>query len=136
MNLGSMDKMIITSSESKDILGRSVNRLITSLSLKDKTRPKKYKKARYSIRNFSMKDLSKIIREFDKLTYKSYDRRRPKHEPTDSCFYLVMNIPKCMVRDDALNSHVYSKRRLPMLSHTFLVQQTTPTPEPHRGLNK
>ena len=58
--------------------------MITSLVSKAKARPKKYKNARYAIRNVNMKEFSKIIREFDKSTYESYERRRPKHEPTDS----------------------------------------------------
>ena len=58
----------------------------TTLGLKAKARPKKYKKARYATRNISKKDLSKIIRDFEKLPYESYERRRPKHEPTDSYF--------------------------------------------------
>ena len=39
-----LDKMKVTSSESKDYLGRSGKGLITSLGIKDKARPKKYKK--------------------------------------------------------------------------------------------
>ena len=39
----SLDKMRITSSESKDKLGRSGKVLITSLSLRAKTRQQKYK---------------------------------------------------------------------------------------------
>ena len=65
-------------------MGISGKGLITYLGLKSKTSPNKYKKSRYAIINISMKDLSKIIREFEKLLYKSYERRRPKHEPTDS----------------------------------------------------
>ena len=57
-----------------------------------------------------MNDLSNIIREFEKLTYKSYERRRPKHEPTDSYFYLAIQISKCMMRADTLNSHIYPVR--------------------------
>ena len=57
-----------------------------------------------------MKDLSKIIREFENLLYKSYERRRPKHEPTDSYFYLARQLAKCMTRADALNSHIYPVR--------------------------
>ena len=68
------------------------------------------KKARYSIRNFSKKDLSKIIREFEKLSYKIYERRRPKHEPTDSYFYLSRQLTKCMMRAVSLHSHVYPVR--------------------------
>ena len=41
LNFGSLDKMIITSSELKDILGRPGKGLITSLGLKSKSRPKK-----------------------------------------------------------------------------------------------
>ena len=84
MKFESLDKIIITSSESKDNLGRSVKGFIASLGLKDKARPKKYKKARYVIIYFSKNDLSKIIREFDRLPYKRYERIRPKHESTDS----------------------------------------------------
>ena len=41
LNFGSLDKMRITSSEPKYILGRSGKGLITSLGLKAKTSPKK-----------------------------------------------------------------------------------------------
>ena len=89
--------MKITSSESKDNFGISGNGLITSQGLKDKSRPKKYKKSRYAIRNFSKKDLSKMIREFEKLPYESYNRKRPRHEPTDRYFYLARHLEKCMM---------------------------------------
>ena len=85
----SLDKMIIASSESKDNSGRSENGLIAYLGLKSKYRPNNYKKARYAIGNVSKKDLSKIIREFEKLPYESYERKSPNHEPTDSYFYLA-----------------------------------------------
>ena len=107
---GSMDKMRIISSEPKDNYGRSGKGLITSLGLKAKTSPHKYKKARHAIENFSMKDLSNIIRKFDKSPYKSYERKRPKHEPTDSKFYLARQLAKCIMRADDLNSHVYPVR--------------------------
>ena len=64
LKFGSLDKMGITSSEPKDNLGISGKGLITSLGLKAKSRPKKYKKSRYAIRNISMRELSNIIREF------------------------------------------------------------------------
>ena len=76
--------MRITSSEPRYNLGRSGNGLITYLGLKSKTIPNKYKNVRYAIINVSMKDLSKIIREFEKLPYRIYEMRRPKHDPTDS----------------------------------------------------
>ena len=52
-----LEKMRITSSESKVKLGRSEKGLITSLGLKTKTTPKKCKNARYAIVNISKKDL-------------------------------------------------------------------------------
>ena len=76
--------MKITSSESKHNLGRSGKGLITSLGLKDTVRSHRYKRARYAIVSVSKKDLSKNIRDFDKLTHESYEKKRPKHEPTDS----------------------------------------------------
>ena len=84
MKLGSLDKIIITSSDPKNNLGRSGKGLITSMDIKAKARPKKHKKARYAIGNVSMRDLSKIIREFEKLSYKIYESKSPKHEPTYS----------------------------------------------------
>ena len=84
LKFGSLDKMRITSSYPKDNLIISGKGLIIFLGLKAKERPNKYKKAKYAIGNVSMKDHSNIIREFEKLTYNRYERRRPKHEPTDS----------------------------------------------------
>ena len=89
LKFGSLDKMKITSSEPKDNLVRSGKGLITSLGLKTNVWSKKIKTARYSITNVSMKYLSNIINEFERLPYKGYVRKRPKHEPTDSHFYLA-----------------------------------------------
>ena len=72
LKFGILNKMRITYSEPKNNLGRSGNGLITSLGLNAKARPNKYKKARYAIGNVIRKDLSNIIRDFDKLPYKSY----------------------------------------------------------------
>ena len=55
-------------SESKGKLGRSGKGLVTALVLKTTARSEKYKKARYDIGNVSMKDLSDIIKEFEKLS--------------------------------------------------------------------
>ena len=55
-----------------------------------------------------MKDLSKIIREFENLPYNSYERRRTNHEPTDSYFYLSRHLVKCIIRAYSLDLHVYT----------------------------
>ena len=80
------------------------------MDLKDKARPKKYKKARYSIRNVSKKDLSNIIMEIVKLPFESDEKKSPKHEPTEGYFYLEIQLAKCTMRADALNLHIYPIR--------------------------
>ena len=69
LRFDSLDKMRITSSDSKDNLGRSGKGLIISLGIKAKVRPHKYKKERYAIGNVSKKDPSRIMREFETLPY-------------------------------------------------------------------
>ena len=106
----SLDKMRITSSEPKGYLRISGKGLIISQGLKTNVRPMRYKKTRYAITNVSMKYLPKIIKEFKKLPYKGYVWKRPKHEPTDSYFYLARQLTKCTMIDDNLNLHVYPVR--------------------------
>ena len=84
--------------------------MITSLGFKAKLRPYKYKKARYAIGNVSKKDLLNIIKEFEKLPYESYDKKRTKHEPTDSYFYLARQLARCMMIYNTFNPHVYPVR--------------------------
>ena len=86
LNFDIMDKMRIVSSEPKYNLGISGKWLIISIGLMAKAIPKKYKKARYAIGNFSMRELLRVIRDFEKLPHKTYEKRRPKHEPTNSYF--------------------------------------------------
>ena len=57
-----------------------------------------------------MKDLSKIIMEFENLPYKDYVRKRPKHEPTNSYFYLARQLAKCMMRAYEFNLYIDAVR--------------------------
>ena len=100
--------MKITSSETKGKLEISGMGLITSLGFKTKARLQKYKKARYAIRNVSEKDISKIIRGFEKFENLSYEKKRPKHEPIESYFCLARQIAKCMMRSNNLNWYYHS----------------------------
>ena len=61
--------------------------------------------ARYAIVNFSKKDLSNIIREFEKIEKLPCENKRPKHEPTYSYFHPERQLAKCMMRSDKLNWH-------------------------------
>ena len=103
----SLNKMKTTSSESKEKLGRSGKGFVTALAFKTKVRSQKYKKSRYAIGNFSEKDLSKIIKEFEKIGRVPYVKRIPKHEPTSSYFHLIRQHAKCMMRYDEHNLHVH-----------------------------
>ena len=98
----SLNKMKIASSESKGKLERSGKGLITSLGFKTKARPQKYKKARYAIGKVSEKDISKIIKKFEKIEKLRYEKKRPKHEPTESYFHLARQLAKFMMIYDNL----------------------------------
>ena len=76
----SLNKMETTSSESKGKLGRSGKGLVTALAFKTKVRLPKNKKERYAIRNVSKKDLSKIIKEFEKIGKLPYEKKMTKHD--------------------------------------------------------
>ena len=47
----------------------------------------------------------KIIKEFGKIWKLTYEKKRPKHEPTHSYFHLVRQLAKYMMRSDKLNWH-------------------------------
>ena len=79
--------------------------LVTALTLRTKERSTKEKMAKYAIRKVSEKDISKMIREFEKIEKLPYEKKRPKHEPTESYFHLAREIAKCMMRSDKLNGY-------------------------------
>ena len=102
-----MNSMETTSSDSKGKLGIPGKGLVTALALKTKVRSQKYKKVRYDIGNVSMKDLSDIIKEFEKIVKVPYVKSIPKHEPTSSFYNLVRCIAECMMISDEHNQHVH-----------------------------
>ena len=81
--------------------------MVTALDFKTKVRSPKYKKARYAIGNLNEKDLSKIIKEFEKIRKLPNEKRIPKHELTPSYFHLVNQLAKYMMRSDEQNRHVH-----------------------------
>ena len=107
LDVGSLDKMKITSSEPKYYLGRSVKGLITYMDLKTVRTSKRSKESRHANTNVILKDISKIIKEFEKVPYEGYVRKRSKYVPTDSYFYIARHPDKCMTR---LNLHVVPVR--------------------------
>ena len=81
--------------------------MVTALYLKTKARSMKYKKARYDIGNFSMKELVNKIIEFENFVKVPHFKKEPKHEPTLSYFNLVECLRKCMMRSGETNHHVH-----------------------------
>ena len=57
--------------------------------------------------NFSNKDLSDIIKEFEKIGKVPYEKKMTKHEPTPSYFHLVRQLANFMMRYDQLNQYVH-----------------------------
>ena len=75
----SQNKMETISSESNKKLERFGKGLVNALAFKIKVRSPTYKKSRHAIGNFNEKDLSKIIKEFEKIGKLPYEKRIPKH---------------------------------------------------------
>ena len=73
-----------------------------------------------AIINVSMKDLSRIIKDFKKLCYKGYVCKKPKHEPNDSNFYVARQLAKSMTRDGVLNFHAEPVRTEMTGTHKIL----------------
>ena len=40
------------------------------------------------------------------MLYEGYVRKRLKHEPNESYFYIARQLAKCIMRVDALNLHI------------------------------
>ena len=66
--------------------------MITSLGFNTKARLQKYKKERYNIGNVSKKEISKTIKEFEKIEKLPYEKKMPKHETTGSYFHLARQL--------------------------------------------
>ena len=98
LNFDSTEKIKIIYSEPKDYLGRKGNVLITYLGLKTIIRSKKNKKSSDSITNVSLKNISKIIKTFKKLTSEGYTNKRPSNLPIESYLYLSIHLAKCIMR--------------------------------------
>ena len=54
-----------------------------------------------------MKELSSIIKEFEKIVKVTYVKRIPKHDPTSCYYHLVGCIAECMLRCGEDNHHVH-----------------------------
>ena len=55
-----------------------------------------------------MKDLSKKIKEFEKIFKVPYVKRIPKHDPTLSYFHLLVCLGECMMRCGEDNHHMHA----------------------------
>ena len=78
--------METTSSESKGKLVISGKGLVTALAFMTKVRSSKYKKAGYAIISVSEKDLSKTIKEFEKIGKLTMRKRCPNMSQLPATF--------------------------------------------------
>ena len=51
------------------------------------------------------KTFLRFIREFEIFDKLPYEKKMPKHEPTDRYFYLARQLAKCMMISNNLNWH-------------------------------
>ena len=116
--------METTSSESKEKLKRSGKGLVTALDFNTKVRSPNYKNERCAIGNVSGKELSEIIKEFEKIWKPPYEKKKPKHEPTPRYFHPVRQLAKCiMIRfkmdEDPLQRRIYFLTFIDLLDMIF-----------------
>ena len=76
LNFDSLDKMKITSSETKECLGILGKCFIAYLDINTIRRSNKNKKARCAINNLRLKYSYNIIKEFEKFPYEGYVQKR------------------------------------------------------------
>ena len=104
IKFGNLNKIKITSSESKSHLGITGKELTTSLGLKVIRKLKKVERAKFSITEFSRKYLYNIIREFKDVHYKGYVRKRYKHIPPYSYLYTSRNLAKFIMSTQKMSN--------------------------------
>ena len=73
----------------------------------DQSKVAKIQKGEVCHGNVSKKDLSKIIKEFEKIGKVPYVKSILKHDPTSSYFHLLRCIAECMIISDEHNRHVH-----------------------------
>ena len=86
-----------------------------------------------------MKDLSKIIREFEKFDKLPYQKKRTKHEPTDIYNHLEIQLVKCMMRYNNLNWHNrggYTEMTAPSLNANATNKDESKRIIVHEGLSE
>ena len=106
-NFDSLNKIKTTSSESKGKLGRSGKGLVTALTLKTKSRSKKYKKGKVCHRKCQNEGPFQYYQRVWKVVKVPYVKSIPKHEPTSIYHHLVGCITECMLRCGEDSQHVH-----------------------------
>ena len=93
--LDCLEKREVTSSGSKEYMGRTGKGLTTSLALRPKRLNKK-QKARFAITNITNQDFRKLLKKFKNSPYLGYKTKQFQNEPTESYFFLIKYITKLM----------------------------------------
>ena len=80
-----------------------------------------------------------MFREFENFEKLSSKKKRPKHESTDSSFYLERNLAKCMMRSNNLNWHDYdgyTEMTTPSSNVTVMDEDESKSIIVHKGLSQ
>ena len=105
LNFDSLDKMKITSSYSKENWNDQESGWLPLWVSRPKWGQTNAKRQGMPSEMPVRRTFQRLLRSLKKLSYESYEKKRPKHEPTDSYFYPAIQLAKCMMRADALNLH-------------------------------
>ena len=93
--IGFLDKREVTSSESKDYMGRPGKALNTSMDLRNKIPNNKQNKW-FAVTEMTNLDFSKLLRNFNNWTYIGYKIKQVHNKPTEAYFFLIKKITKLM----------------------------------------
>ena len=83
----------------------------------------------------SVKDIFKIIKEFEKIEKLPYEKKRPNHDPTESYFHQARQLENCMMRSDNLNWYDHSRYK-EMTAPYSNVNVTNESESKHSIVNK
>ena len=81
-------KWQVTSSESKDYMGRPGKGLTASLDLRTK-RSNKKQKTRFSNIDINNQDVRKLLKKFNNSSYLDYKSKKVHNEPTEAYLFLI-----------------------------------------------
>ena len=107
-----MYKREVTSSESKDNMGRPGKRLSNFMTLKTKS-SNNNQKSRFSINNITKQNFRKLLKYFDNPYYLGYKRKQVHNNKTEAYFFLIKQI----------TNTIKSEKHIRLLTNFFKIRR-------------